>query len=281
MGRGGTDAAGAMADAMDDAMAAQPAVVTSSGALRESRRVAAEETMAQPQAVLSGKGSFGSRKQPTLKPTLSRVPSIDVGEPITQDTVLTVEQMFTVLDADKSGGLDMIELKGFVQLLGIKLSEDQVQRMLQGKIKSKVMAGEEPELDLEGFTEFVEPILEEVRETERREAEEAAAADSAPGGLPPGAFETTSLGCLGLDHPARLGAIRLVSQPLFDFVILALIGANSVMMTLEDPLRTEDNPQWMEDAELSFVRAVSPPPSRSGRLSKHRPGLLVARRSGH
>jgi hypothetical protein len=246
-------------DAMDDGvveMAGLP-VVTSSGQLRESKRIAAEETMAGPQAVLSSKGSFGSRKQPKLKPVLSRELSIDdvIVEP---GTVLTVEQMFRVLDADDSGGLDMIELSRFVELLGVPTSEDQVHRMLESKLKTKLLAGEEPELDFEGFKEFVDPILEEVRESEMVAAEEEARAGTRPNGLPAGAFEASSLGFLALENPARLAAIKLVSMSAFDYVVLGLIGCNSVLMALEDPLRPENNPEWMTAAELSFVRSVGP-----------------------
>lgn len=231
--------------------------VTSVGQLRESQRIAAEETMAGPQAVLTSKGSFGPRKQPKLKPVVSRELSID-NEVIEPGTVLTVEQMFRVLDADDSGGLDMIELARFVELLGVPTSEEHVCRMLESKLKSNLLAGEKPELDLEGFKEFVDPILEEVRETEKIAAEQAVRADDRADGLPAGAFEASSLGFFTLENPARLAAIKLVSKSAFDYVVLVLIGCNSVLMALEDPLHSEaNNPDWMADAELIFVRPTA------------------------
>lgn len=235
-------------------------VVTSAGELRESRRVAAEETMAAPQAVLTSKGSFGSRKQPKLKPILERAASSDHGgaEDFAQGTVLTVEQMFQVLDVDTSGGLDLIELKRFVKLLGVPMTEAQIHGMLESKLKNQLMAGAKPELDFERFKELVDPILEEAQEAEARAEEERTHSDKAANGVHRGVFEAIALGWLTLDHPVRLAAIKLISWPLFDFAVLVLIGVNSVLMALEDPLRPEqDNPEWMARAELVFVRASS------------------------
>lgn len=246
-------------DAMDDRevdVAALP-VVTSAGQLRESKRIAAEETMAPAKAGLSAKGTFGSRKQPTLKPVFSR--NADDDADIPPGTVLTIEQMFRVLDADGSGGLDMIELSRFFGLLGAPASEEQVRRMLESKLRSgsKLLAGEEPELDFEGFKEFVEPILEEVQKAEKIAADKEARADPRPDGLPAGTFEASSLGFLTLDNPARLAIIKLVSKSAFDYVVLVLIGCNSVLMALENPVRPENNPEWMATAELTFVRPIA------------------------
>ena len=232
------------------------------GQLRESQRVAAQG-LARPQAGLTGKGSFGSRKEPKLK--LARVASVD-NRVITSDSELTIEQMFQVLDADASGGLDMLELKGFVKLLGIQMSEEQVQGMLQSKLKKKLLDGEEPELDFEGFKEFVDPILDEARKAAKKAAEDDAREAEAKGRINLGAFEPSALGFLTLENPARLATIKLVSQPAFDYVVLGLIGCNSVLMALEDPLRPEtDNPEWIADAELAFVRTIitRPAPRRS------------------
>lgn len=239
---------------------AEPApVVTAAGQLRESRRVASEAIMAGPQMNLQAKGSFGKRSQPALKPTLSRQPSIDetAAEVLGgSNAAISVEGMFKVLDADKSGGLDMLELRGFVKLLGIKMTQDQVTAMLQAKIKSKLMEGEEPELDFEGFKEFVGPILDELKEAEDKAIAYAAEMAAAPGGLPPGSFEESSLGFLTLTNPWRVAIIRLITIPAFDYTVLLLIGCNAAMMAMEDPLRDPDNPTdlelQMKDFELIF-----------------------------
>ena len=167
------------------------------------------------------------------------------------------EKKFRQLDADGSGGLDMIELSRFVGLLGVPASEEHVRRMLESKLRSKLLSGEEPELDFEGFKEFVEPILEEARETEKMVADEEVA-DARPNGLPAGNFEASSLGFLTLENPARLAIIKLVSKSAFEYVVLVLIGCNCVLMGLEDPVRAENNPEWMATAELIFVRPIAP-----------------------
>ena len=243
------------------ALSARLPVVTSAGQLRESRRVAAEETMAAPQAALTSKGSFGSRKAPKLKPVTSREATPAATEVITADTVLTAALMFRALDADASGGLDMTELKRLVDRLGVPTSEDQLRRMLESKLQRDLGAGEKPELDFEGFEAFIDPILDEIREADRNAAEEETRELAAPDGLPAGSFEASALGFLTLENPARRVAIKLVSKQAFDYVVLILIGINSVLMALEDPLRPpEDDPEWMARAELTFVRPIAPLP---------------------
>jgi hypothetical protein len=180
---------------------------------------------------------------------------------ITADTVLTAALMFRALDADASGGLDMTELKRLVDRLGVPTSEDQLRRMLESKLQRDLGAGEKPELDFEGFEAFIDPILDEIREADRNAAEEETRELAAPDGLPAGSFEASALGFLTLENPARRVAIKLVSKQAFDYVVLILIGINSVLMALEDPLRPpEDDPEWMARAELTFVRPIAPLP---------------------
>ena len=215
--------------------------------------------MAAPQAALTAKGSFGSRKEPKLKPVRSRELPPAYTEVITADTVLTAALMFRALDADASGGLDMTELKRLIDRLGVTMSEDQLRRMLESKLQRELGAGEKPELDFEGFEAFIDPVLAEIREADRTADKEKPRERPSPDSLPAGSFEASSLGFLTLENPARLLAIKLISKQAFDYVVLLLIGINSVLMALEDPLRpAEDAPEWMARAELTFVRPITP-----------------------
>ena len=235
----------------DDDVPPEP-VVTSAGQLRESRCVASEQVISSARTNIAAKGSFGKRSQPGLKPTLAggRQPSIEdtVAEVFGgENRELSVEGMFKALDVDKSGGLDVIELRGFVELLGIKMTEDQITAMLQAKLGHKLMEGEELELNFEGFKEFMGPILKGLKQEEEKAEAEVEALAAAPGGLPPGSFEPSSLGFLTLENPARVAIIRLVTTQAFDYFVLLLIGCNAVMMAMEDPLRDPDNPTPLEE----------------------------------
>eukprot|EP01051_Picozoa_sp_SAG22_P023988 SAG22_NODE_6441_length_855_cov_1.247354_1_plen_113_part_01 len=69
-------------------------------------------------------------------------------------------------------------------------------------------------------------------------------------------FAAKSMGCLDLESGFRQSLISLVTKQMFDTVVLLAIGANSVMMALEDPLEDPDNlseqAQTMENLDLVF-----------------------------
>ena len=187
-----------------------------------------------------------------------------------EDTEVTLEAMFRVVDVDCSGGLDMEELRGFTRILGTPdMSEEECAGMLREYVESQALEGDSPELNFDGFCQLVEPILVELQEADRR-VEEVVAAEMGTDAegkfpLPPGEFEESALGCVPLNNPVRRMVLWLVSKNQFDYFVILLIGLNAVLMALEDPLRDEENPTKLEKdietAELIFVRIY--PPARS------------------
>ena len=53
---------------------------------------------------------------------------------------------------------------------------------------------------------------------------------------------STSLWCLSVHTPLRKFAIHVMTHPAFDNIVLAIIIANSVAMTMEDPLEDPVHP---------------------------------------
>ena len=63
-------------------------------------------------------------------------------------------------------------------------------------------------------------------------------------------------GLLGVEHPVRARAIRIVEHKLFDTTVLLLILLNCVTMALKDPLAAEP-PDWSLPIEWAFTLLFS------------------------
>ena len=163
-------------------------------------------------------------------------------------------EIFTQLDVDRSGGLNLSELEGFVHILGVELTQDQLQEMIQDTMTSDT-DGAEAEVDLEAFQRFVEPVIEAL-EKEQQRGETAALVGGGVRAMARGDYEPRSLRLFTLDNELRKLLIRLIALPVFDFCVLLLILSNAIMMAMEDPLRDVDHPTEleleMEKAEMVF-----------------------------
>ena len=138
----------------------------------------------------------------------------------------------------------MSELEGFVHILGVQLTQDQLQEMIQDSMTSDT-DGAEAEVDLEAFQRFVEPVIEAL-EKEQQRGETAALIGGGVRAMARGDYEPRSLRLFTLDNELRKLLIRLIALPVFDFCVLLLILSNAIMMAMEDPLRDVDHPTELE-----------------------------------
>ena len=214
-------------------------------------------------AALMAKGKFGARAEPTLKPLkrpqeLGKLKSRDemlASGDAEEVGVLSVEEMFRVLDADNSNGLDMAELGALVEILGLEMTEEQLQGMLMENLNSEALEGAEAELDSDGFKLLIEPIILEQEAAEAARAEAAAAGKGEVASDSADHFDPRALGCLPPDNPMRAALLQLVHKPSFDYFVLLLIGCNAVMMALEDPQKDPDNPTELE-LKMAYFEAI-------------------------
>ena len=170
---------------------------------------------------------------------------------------MSLQDMFSAVAPDGSGGLDVEELRDFAQLLGVPLTEEQATAIIHSK--SEEHASGEFGLKLSRFEDLLVPALLESQDVRQKSIDDEQAALGTTGRLIPGQYERLSLGRLGLDNSVRVCLIKLVQLSHFDNFILLLICMNAMMLAMEDPLRVDraqptEQEQQMAVAELIFVR---------------------------